>query len=99
MHSLALAPLSVVPEFRDRGVGGALVRAAHRRASELGFGSVVVVGIPGYYPRFGYRPLRSFGLTVDFEVREENCFGIELVAGELAGGDGVVVYPVEWLGR
>jgi len=99
LASLALAPLSVVPEFRDRGVGKALVIAAHRQALELGFGSVVVVGISGYYPQFGYRPLPSYGLKVGFEARETNCFAIELVARSLGGGEGLAVYPPEWMGQ
>lgn len=32
---LALAPLSVLPEFQGKGIGGMLVREGHRRAAEL----------------------------------------------------------------
>ena len=55
--TLALAPLSVVPEHQSRGVGKGLVGAAHRRAADLGFGSILLVGVPNYYPQFGYEPL------------------------------------------
>ncbi|MDO6415692.1 N-acetyltransferase [Sphingomonas sp. BIUV-7] len=47
--TLALAPLSVVAEYQSRGVGKRLVEAAHRQAIDLGFGSIVLVGIPSYY--------------------------------------------------
>ena len=51
--SLALAPLSVLPEFQNRGVGTALVKETHKRALHLGFPSVIVLGTPNYYSRFG----------------------------------------------
>jgi len=46
--TLALAPLSVVPENQSCGVGRRLVSKAHQRAADLGFGSVLLVGIPSY---------------------------------------------------
>ena len=57
--SLALAPLSVVPGHRGRGAGKRLVGVAHARARQLGFGSIVLVGMAGYDARFGYEPLQS----------------------------------------
>src|SRR5215218_9476780 len=44
--SLALAPLSVDPAYQGRGVGSALVSAAHERARALGYPSIVLLGIP-----------------------------------------------------
>ncbi|MGB3798862.1 MAG: N-acetyltransferase, partial [Lewinella sp.] len=42
--SLALAPIAVGADLRGRGIGGLLIREAHRRAYEVGFGSIVVLG-------------------------------------------------------
>lgn len=95
--SLALAPLSVVPEFQGRSVGSALVHEAHRRARALGFRSVVVVGIAGYYGRFGYVPLGLYPVTVPFEVRPENCGIHALCEGGLDGLRGVIEYAPEWM--
>ena len=39
---LAVAPLSVLPEFQRKGIGGMLVREAHRRAAEMGYAAAVV---------------------------------------------------------
>jgi predicted N-acetyltransferase YhbS len=51
-----LGPVSVLPECQGAGIGSALVRRAleHLRAS--GAVGCVVLGEPGYYSRFGFRP-------------------------------------------
>jgi putative acetyltransferase len=59
---LQLSPLSVAPERQGRGVGGALVRAALARADALGEPFVVLLGHPGYYPRFGFEPAAPLGI-------------------------------------
>lgn len=48
---LALAPLAVAPPLQSRGLGSALVAAALAHA---GATSVVVLGSPDYYRRFGF---------------------------------------------
>ncbi|MGA2494131.1 MAG: N-acetyltransferase [Roseiarcus sp.] len=47
-------PLSVLPQRHKQGVGGALMRAGLARLRALGGKGGVVVGDPGYYPRFGF---------------------------------------------
>ena len=42
---LALAPLSVLPEYQKKGIGAALIKEGHRIAGELGYGYSVVLGI------------------------------------------------------
>jgi putative acetyltransferase len=50
----ALAPLAVRPGQQNRGLGSALVRAGLDSAREFGAHGVLVLGHPGYYPRFGF---------------------------------------------
>ena len=95
--SLALAPLSVLPEFQRRGVGSALIHEAHQRARQLGFRSIIVVGIEGYYSRFGYMPLSSYPVRVPFKVRPENCAVVSLCAEGFSGVSGVIEYAPEWM--
>lgn len=94
--SLALAPVAVLPGFQNRGIGGRLIEEAHRIAKELGYQSVIVVGHQNYYPRFGYRALHHFNLSLPFEVPKENCMAIELVPNALQNKGGRVVYPQEF---
>lgn len=95
--TLALAPLSIVPEFQSQGVGKQLVSSAHGRAAGLGFGSVLVVGIPAYYPQFGYKPLSRYPITLPFEAPDENCMILQLRPGVLDGIAGRVRYAEGWL--
>lgn len=95
--SLALAPLSIVPEFQRQGVGSQLVLEAHRIAKELGYQSIVVLGHAKYYPRFGYEPLKKYGLELPFAVREENGMVVSLTENGLSGVTGKVEYPSEFL--
>lgn len=95
--TLALAPLSVVPEFQSRGVGRHLVRSVHQRAAALGFGTVLLIGIPAYYPQFGYEPLRRYPIVLPFEAPDENCMILQLRPHALDGVAGTVQYAEGWL--
>ena len=64
VRSLALAPMSVQPGRQRQGIGSALVHGALGRAQQQGWQAVIVLGHPGFYPRFGFsaafaRPLAS----------------------------------------
>jgi putative acetyltransferase len=61
--AVSLAPLAVHPDFQRRGIGAELVAAAHRVLQGRGETLSIVVGHPGYYPRFGYSRARA----LDFE--------------------------------
>lgn len=62
---LTLSPLAVAPAMQGRGIGSALVPAALDAADRLGGEPLVVLeGSPRYYPRFGFRDSRSFGVQI-----------------------------------
>lgn len=75
---LALAPLSVLPEYQRKGIGSALVREGHRIAGELGYGYSVVLGSETYYPRLGYVPGDALGIAAPFDVPRENFMACRL---------------------
>ncbi len=90
--SLALAPVSVHPDYQNRGFGGSLIKAAHQQAQQLGYGSIVLLGHADYYPRFGYKLCRDYGIELPFPAPAENCMVIELREGALTGINGMVKY-------
>lgn len=94
--SLALAPVAVLPEFQNKGIGTQLIKAAHKIAMGMGYGSVILLGHAEYYPRFGYRPAADFHIHFPSEIPEENFMAIELKRGALKNVSGTVVYPPEF---
>ena len=74
--TLLLAPLSVLREYRNAGVGSALVRAELRIARTMGYRTVFLVGEPDYY--------RRYGISHEF-LPAEYVQTVELVPGALAG--------------
>ncbi len=92
-ESLALAPVSVLPKFQNQGIGGKLIKEAHRKAKELNFKSVVLLGHENYYPKFGYERTSKYGIEIPFDVPEKNCMVIALTKNGLKGVSGKVEYP------
>lgn len=95
-ESLALAPVSVKPEFQNQGIGGQLIREGHRIAQKLGYQSVILIGHEEYYPKFGYEKTSNFGISFPFEIPEVNGMAIELVKDGLKNKKGMVKYPKEF---
>lgn len=91
---VALAPLSVSPEYQRQGIGTALVREGHRIARALGYGYSVVLGDPAYYAKMGYIPADTFLIYPPFCVPRENFMAVRLHAGaEPICGQVVYVKP------
>ena len=89
---MGLAPMAVSPAHQRKGIGSALVRAGLEQCRQLGFGAVVVLGHPAYYPRFGFLPSTGFGIACEYEVAEDVFMVMELDAGFLRGSYGTIKY-------
>jgi putative acetyltransferase len=89
---MGLGPMAVAPTHQRKGIGSALVRAGLEGCRQLGFGAVVVLGHPGYYPRFGFVPSSRFGIGSEYEVPEDVFMVLELQPGFLGGASGTVKY-------
>jgi putative acetyltransferase len=89
---MGLGPMAVAPAHQRRGIGSALVRAGFEQCRKLGFGAVVVLGHPTYYPRFGFSPATRFGIGCEYDAPEEAFMVVELEPGYLRGAAGKVKY-------
>jgi len=92
IHVLALGPMSVVPSQSHRGIGSELIEAAKRLAREKGYGSIVVMGHPEYYKRFGFVQAKDRQVSCNLPAPEEALTVFEVESGNLAGG-GHAEYP------
>jgi len=52
--SLALAPVAVLPDYQNHGIGSRLIQEGLDRAKAAGWRRVFVLGEPAYYQRFGF---------------------------------------------
>lgn len=66
LDAVALAPLSVSPENQRTGIGSRLVMESHRRLASANIALSVVLGHPGYYPRFGYNTTCAMQLQAPY---------------------------------
>lgn len=78
--ALAIGPVSVDPARQRTGIGSALVRALLERSADRGEPLVVLLGDPGYYGRFGFRPAIELGVAAP-----EPAWGGHFQAVALAG--------------
>lgn len=93
IESLALAPVSVLPDYQNRGIGRQLILEALKRAKELEYQSVIVLGHPEYYPKFGFKKASELGINAPFDVPDEAFMVIELMEKALHQFSGTVEYP------
>lgn len=91
--ALALAPLAVHPQFQNQGIGSKLVEHGLKICNKSNYGIVIVIGLPGYYKRFGFTSARENELEVEFEVPDEAFYAKEIISGALEGVRGIVCIP------
>lgn len=89
---MGLAPVSVHPDQQKSGAGQALITAGLEQCSQMGYGAVILLGHPSYYPRFGFTPASRFGLATTYNVPDEVFMALELKPGYLAPFSGVTHY-------
>jgi putative acetyltransferase len=84
LRCAALAPVSVLPAFQSKGVGGNLIRAGNARCAELCCAAIIVLGHAQYYSRFGFTAAAAANLEAPFSG--EHFMALELQPGALAAG-------------
>ena len=91
VSAVALAPVAVLPEHQRQGIGGRLIRHGLELLRGQGEKIVIVLGHPGYFPKFGFSVEKARLLESPFPA--EAFMAIELSPGALDGVRGAVVYP------
>ena len=89
---MGLGPLAVIPKYQRKGIGTALTETGLEMCKGLGYGAVIVLGHPEYYPRFGFRPSVLYDITCEYDVPEDVFMVNELQPGYLDGSFGVIKY-------
>lgn len=91
--SLALAPMAVKLKFQNKGIGSSLVKEGLQVSEKLGYSSVIVLGHPSFYPKFGFVPAVSKGIRPPFNVSDDVFMVYEVKEHALENVNGIVKYP------
>ena len=87
--AVGLAPMSVLPDMQQRGIGARLIEAGLDQLAAAGESVVLVVGNPAYYTRFGFSVSAAEAYPCDYSGPH---FMARLL-GDLAAPRGPVTYP------
>lgn len=94
-RGVGLAPLAVLPEFQNRGIGSRLTQAGLEACRQASYDAVVVLGHTTYYPRFGFTRAKDYRL--DNEYNAQDAFMVtELKPDALKEVEGLVQYAPEF---
>ena len=66
-----LGPMAVLPQYQRQGIGGQLIQTGNQKLREAGCPFIVVLGHPGYYPRFGFKPASGYGICCEWDVPDD----------------------------
>lgn len=73
LSTAILAPLAIVPDAQQQGVGGKLITSGIAILSKSGVDLVFVLGHPEYYPRFGFTPAGRLGFEAPYPIPDEHA--------------------------
>lgn len=85
---LLLGPIATHPTRQGEGLGGYLMLESLRRAGNLGWERVMLVGDAPYYSRFGFEKLENVKMPPP--TNPDRVLGIELAPGAWDGVAGLV---------
>lgn len=80
---LCVGPLSVLPDFQKKGIGGNLLKESIKIARRLGFRGMILFGNPDYYHRFGFMNAKEFEITTKDYKNFEPFMALELFENAL----------------
>ena len=91
---LVLSPISVLPEFFEKGIAREMIVYALAKAKEMGYIAVFLRGDPAFYEKFGFEPTYKYEIhhQTDKEKNSEYCMVNVLAPGGLDGITGVTYY-------
>lgn len=88
---MGLAPMAVLPLYQHKGIGSQLIRHGLAQLYHSGCPLVIVLGHPGYYPRFGFELASKYQLSSQWESVPDEAFMVVIYDGGVLPKAGSVV--------
>lgn len=97
IEGMGLAPVAVLPEFQNQGIGSELSRRGIEILREMGVPFVIVLGHADYYPRFGFENASRYGIGSQRNGIPDESFMIRILNPDaMEGVSGVARYRDEF---
>ena len=64
---VTFGPVSILPKYQRKGYGKMLIEHSLKRAAELGYEAVVIMGSPANYVGSGFQCCRKYNICVEKE--------------------------------
>lgn len=81
---ITFGPLSVIPEYQGKGIGGMLIKHTTELAKELGYRAILIYGDPKYYSKFGFIEAESYDIRASNDMYAVPLQALELYEGSLS---------------
>ena len=82
---VTFGPVSILPKYQRKGYGKMLIEHSLKRAAELGYEAVVIMGSPANYVGSGFQCCRKYNICVEKEKYPAAMLVEELKPGALDG--------------
>ena len=86
---LTFGPLSVLPEYQNKGIGAKLINHSVRLSKEMGYKAIIIYGDPEYYKRFGFKESKQYKITNRDKKFPAALLVLELYPNALKGIEGM----------
>jgi len=91
-----LGPMAVLPDHQRRGIGSQLIAAGNQELKDSGCPFIVVLGHADYYPRFGFTPASTRGITCQWDVPDDAFMLLILDEPKMRAISGLAKYRPEF---
>jgi len=86
---LTFGPVSVLPEYQNKGIGGKLINRTIELSKEMGYKAIIIYGDPEYYKRFGFKESKEYKITNKDKKFPAALLVLELYPKALNGIEGI----------
>lgn len=96
---LCFGPLSIHPDYQNKGIGTQLITYTLEKARELQYQAVLITGSPDYYHRFGFEPASKYDVFLEGLSTEEDAsffMAKEIVPGYFSTHSGIYSFAPEF---
>ncbi|MCL2844994.1 MAG: N-acetyltransferase [Chitinivibrionia bacterium] len=86
---LTFGPVSVLPEYQNKGIGAKLINHTVQSAKKMGYKAILIYGFCEYYEKFGFKPSKEYNIADKEKKFPAALLALELFDGALTGIKGV----------